>query len=529
MTLRDAVHATLDWLGLPAPVREQAGLPPGVDEPGFRRLTAGGQAWTRRDLTPLAQDYMQRLVYYLWESNPLAKWIIETTVDFTLGEGADVQSEDKDVRAAIDAFWTDPVNMLDKRLDTFAREFGLYGELCLPVAVNDVDGHVRLAYADPLLIDQVITHPDNALITTGVLLKAMAGDTKKLLKVIRGDTRRESPTYGYLMPAEPGERDPGLGRAYDGSCFLFQANRVSNARRGRSDLLSDIDWLDGYDRFLFDSMDGASLLNAFIWDVTMDGANESQIKDWLDKGNGAVKRNMVRVHNEKVKWEAVVPDLKAQDKDDYARLLRGYILGGHSFPEHWYGTSGGASFATAKEMGHVPVKRLTRRQKEIRTIITDLVTFALDQAVLAKQLPATATIGKIEGDADRKGTERPTREAFKVVLPELSMRDQAATVAALAGLTAALMQAQQQGWVRPETAARVFAGVTSQLGMDIDADEEYHPGTGPAGAVTKDYAQMLPRILAQLERQGRGNGDNILRPKITTPVGGQPTDAHDTR
>ena len=67
--------------------------------------------------------------------------------------------------------------------------------------------------------------------------------------------------------------------------------------------------------------------------------------------------------------------------------------------------------------------------------------------------------------------------------------------------------------------------VVSQLGMDVDANEEYHPGTGPAGDVPKDYAQMLPRILAQLERQGRGNGDNILQPKITTPVGGQPSDA----
>ena len=113
-----------DWIAPPpsrpieASVREQIGLPPGVDEPGFRRLTATGQAHSRRDLTPLAQDYMQRLVYYLWESNPLAKWIVEVTVDFTLGEGASVQSEDEDVRAVIDGFWKDPVNMLDKRLDT---------------------------------------------------------------------------------------------------------------------------------------------------------------------------------------------------------------------------------------------------------------------------------------------------------------------------------------------------------------------------------------------------------------------------
>jgi hypothetical protein len=179
---------------------------------------------------------------------------------------------------------------------------------------------------------------------------------------------------------------------------------------------------------------------------------------------------------------------------------------------------------SAKEMGLVPVKRLTRRQKEIRGIITDFVTFALDQAVIAKRLPESVTIGKSERDP-KAGVETATREAFKVILPELSMRDQAAIVAAMAGLTSALMQAESKGWIRPETAARVFAGMTAQLGMEINPEEEYHAGSGPAGDVPNDYAQMLPRILAQLERQGKGNGDNILQPKITTPVGGQPTDA----
>jgi hypothetical protein len=522
VSFKSTAAALFDWLGL-TPVREQLGaLGSPTDEPGFRRLTQAGEQWLRRDLTPLAQDYQQRLVFWLWESNPLAKWLIETTVDFTLGEGATITSEDEDVQKVIHEFWVDPVNRLDARMDTFAREYGLYGELCLPVAVNEVDGHVRLAYVDPLQIDQVLTHPDNALITTGVLLKSAAGQQAKLLKVIRGETDRESRAYGYYMPNVPGERDPRMGRPYDGACFLFQANRVSNAKRGRSDLLADIDWLDGYDRFLFDSMDAASLLNTYVWDVTMEGATEAQIREWLKAGNSAVKRNMVRVHNEKVKWNAVVPDLKAQDKDDYARLLRSYILGAHSFPEHWYGTSSGATFATAKEMGVVPVKHLTRRQKEIRLMLTDLVTFVLDQAVLHKRLPETATIGAVAGEPG-SGIDKPTREAFRIILPELSMRDQTAIVAALAGLTAALQQAQSQGWLRPETAARVFATVVSQLGDDINPQEEYRPGTGPAGDMMKDYAQLTPRLIAQLGRAGKGNAENMFMPKLTTPMGGQPS------
>ncbi len=484
-------------------------------EQGFRRLSdAQGKNPYRRDLQPLAQDQMQRLVYWLWESNPVAKWIIETIVDFILGEGASIVTDVDQVRAVIDAFWGDPVNQLDRRLDNWARELSLYGELCLPAAVNEVDGHVRLGYLDPLAIDEVVTDPDNALITTGVRTKrSMAGEPGRLYKVIREDTRRASSTFGLMMPALPLERDNVTGEPYAGSCFLFQINRVSSARRGRSDLLADIDWLDGFDAFLFDSMDAAGQFNSFIWDVTLEGMTEPQIREWL-AANATVKRGMIRAHNEKVKWSEVAPDLKAQDKDAYAKLLRGHILGGHSFPEHWYASGEGVSFASAKEMGLVPVKRLTRRQKELRFLIIDLVRFALHQSIRVGVLSREVVVGRVGADGSSTGVTKPTDTAFTVVLPELSMRDQAAITAAVNGLTAALQQIVDRGWLRPETAARVIANAISQLGMEVKADEEYTPGAGPQGAPLQDYSQQnLARILAQLERVGRGDGENIGQPK----------------
>lgn len=482
---------------------------------GFRRLSdAQGKNPYRRDLQPLAQDQMQRLVFWLWESNPVAKWIIETTVDFILGEGVSIVTEVDQVRAVIDAFWNDPVNQLDRRLDAWTRELSLYGELCLPVAVNEIDGHVRLGYIDPLAIDEVVTDPDNALITTGVRIKGiMAGGPTRLFKVIREETSRASSYYGLAMPALPMERDRVTGESYAGSCFLFQINRVSSARRGRSDLLADIDWLDGFDAFLFDSMDAAGQFNSFIWDVTLEGMSDEQIRTWL-ASNASIKRGMIRAHNEKVKWAEVAPDLKAQDKDAYAKLLRGHLLGGHSFPEHWYASGEGVSYASAKEMGLVPIKRLTRRQKELRFLIADLIRFALHQAIRVGTLPREVVVGRLETDGSTTGIAKATATAFTVVLPELSMRDQAAITAAIMTLTAALQQIVDRGWLRPETAVRVIANAVSQLGMEIKAEDEYTPGAGPQGASVQDYAQPnLARILAQLERVGRGDGDNIGQPK----------------
>lgn len=508
---------------------------------GFRRITApGSQVIPPRDLHPLAQEQMLRIAFYQWQQNAIAQWMIETTIDFTLGEGASVEADDDDLRDVIQKFWCDPVNQLDRRLDSFAREFRLYGELILPAFTNEADGHVRLGYVDPLEVDKIIADPDNLLLLTAVVLKGRTGSEQrgKVLKVIRPETDRASADYGYLMGVRPGERDPFLGVTYDGATFLHQTNKLSNGQRGRSDLLPLFDWCDGYDQWLFDSLDQATLFNSFVWDATLEGASEPQIAEWLEK-NKTLKRNQIFAHNEKLTLEPKVADLKAMDKDTFARQIRGNIVGTRSFPEHWFGLAGDVNFASAKEMGLPPVKRLSRIQNELRYLITDLVTFQIHQAILAGRLKAEVTIATPTpapmlpmaaqngsapptGPVKEAATTKPADQAFRVILPELSLRDQSAIVAATTGLSSSLQQAVGQGWIRGETASRVFCSLLSQLGLEIDPKEEFQEGGPTLAAYTGAGGQQdIQRLIAQLGRQGNGNGDNAGQPKATTPVGGQ--------
>lgn len=483
-------------------------------EQGFRQV-GGAQSIRVRDLPPMAQERMLRIAHWLHESNPVAQWILQTTVDFVLGEGAHIDAAEP-VREAVDAFWDDPVNQLERRLDTWTLEYGMYGELCLPAFVNAYDGHVRLGYLDPLLIDDVFQDPNNVLIPVTVAVKQALGDgnRKRYLKVIRAETNRGLPNdYGLMVGNAPDEWDPVSGQRYDGCCFLFQTNKVSNARRGRSDILALIDWLDGYDAALFDAMDAAQLFNSFVYDATLENMNEAQIVAWLAKFKADLKRGGVFAHNEKVKLQAVTPDLKAMDKDAFFKIYRGHILGSRSLPEHWYGQGAGATFASAKEMGLPPVKRLSRRQKELRFIIADLVRFQLHQKIRVGLLPREVLVDeKVDTKGNSRATKKATGKAFKVVLPELSLRDQSAIVAAGVSLVAALERAVAKGWIREETAAKLFAAQISQLGLEVNADEEY---TGvPAGDATRDYGDgMLQRVLAQLERQANGNGEAVNQPK----------------
>jgi hypothetical protein len=489
----------------------------------YRRLSTNGQqALIWRDLSPMGQERMLRLVYWLWESNPVAQWILETTVDFTTGAGVKIEALTEDVAAVLDPFLEDPVNQILQRVDTWGRELGLYGEVCLPAFVNSVDGHVRLGYLDPFEIKDVLTDPDNALIQTGVVRKEPGSGNvaEQLYKIIRGDADRASSSFGQLLENQQGEKDPRIGKLYDGACFLFQVNRVSNARRGRSDLLSLIDWVDGYDAFLYDAMQAAQQFNSYIWDVTLEGADEKQLAAWLSK-NKTVKRGMIRAHNEKVKWQELSPDLKAQDKDAFLRFLRGQILGSRSFPEHWYGMGGDVTGASAKEMSAPPAKRLGRRQTEIRRLLTALCQFQIHSAIRHGRLKETTLLSTVAADGSSSAQAIRSDEAFRISMPEISQKDTSLIVAAAVSLVAALGQATSRGWVRDETAAKIFANLVSQLGVDVDPKQEFVSGGGPQGAPATDYSPAnLQRLLAQLTRAGSGNGENVNQPKVPAPGGG---------
>ncbi|MEY2686743.1 MAG: hypothetical protein RL375_941, partial [Pseudomonadota bacterium] len=127
-----------------SPAREAAGTFDDEDR-GWRTIT--GQ--TKRDLTPMGQEHMQKVAAYLWETNLLANRLIELPLAYLLAEGVQLTCVDPEHQQWLQTFWHDPINRMAIRMPTFARELALFGEQCLPTYVNQVNGHVRLGYLDP--------------------------------------------------------------------------------------------------------------------------------------------------------------------------------------------------------------------------------------------------------------------------------------------------------------------------------------------------------------------------------------------
>ena len=235
---------------------------PNVEDMKWRRLTTNAN----RELIPTAQDRMIEIAYWLWETNPLAGWLIDITTAFIMAEGLPYETEDDEVRETLDKFWSDPVNRMDLYFPKHISELHIFGELCMPVFIAEQTGRVRLGYVDPGQIESIITDPENVKMQIGVLTKRYVGDIGGIHVEV------EPKKYRTVLPEEAEYVLSPTARSLrnqfvDGECHYFSINNVTNSPRGRSSLLSVSDWLDAYEQYMFDFADKWPMMNAFVWDI----------------------------------------------------------------------------------------------------------------------------------------------------------------------------------------------------------------------------------------------------------------------
>lgn len=391
-----------------------------------------------RDLNMLTHRRMQDIAFYLYDTNPMAGRIIEIIEDFVIGDGFTFKAKDKEVQEVLDNFWNDPDNNLDEEMNINVVELYLFGELGLPVWVNEANGAVKLGYVDPKTILKIKKDRKNPKINKTLVWKRPSGSKEYDLDIINVDKKLTSKTYGKLV----------------GACFYFTVNKISSATRGRSCLLRLADWLDGYDQFLFARLERAFLLNNYIWDIECEGMNKGELEEFV-KNLSTPKPGSIRAHNEKIKWKAETPKLEAADASHEANLFKNQILGGAGFPGHWFAEGDKTTRATAMEMSLPTLKNLKSKQKKIKFLIKRMFNFVIDQAIIA---------GTLKENVDR---------TFKITpCPIVSRDNTKGTAEAMSGLVGGLVQASDKKWITDDKARIVLNAVISQLGVDIENDEK---------------------------------------------------------
>lgn len=397
------------------------------DEHLYRALTAG-----ERDLTPLSHDKMLNVAAYLYDANPMSKRLIDMTAEYVVSEGIEIKADDPQVQELLTDFWTDPVNKLNVNLLHYVTELGLWGEQCYRAFVNDTSGRVRLGYLDPIRIESVKLDSDNLNIVKQVILKSKAGEAAPPLECVN---YQEAPVNGS---------------SYTGDTFYFKVNSVKGASRGRSDLLTTADYHDVFAQFVFSRAERSIFGNVWMWDVLVEGADEPELERLAQK-MPPPQPGGVRYHNEKMKWQAVAPDLKAYDASFDGKLIKNFILGAHGFPAHFFGSSDDVNRAAALEMHEPVVKRLTARQKVVRAMFEDIMHFVVDQARARRTLDL--------------GLDR--RPKIDIYFPEISVKDMQSSGLTMLHLAQSLVIAVQQKWIAGDQAAKLYCTIASLFGPNI--------------------------------------------------------------
>jgi hypothetical protein len=442
-------------------VREAAGMT--IDEDaGWTRLGAD----RKRDLSPISQRRMQELAAHQWEANRIANRLIELPTAFLLGEGVKLEADDPEAQKRLDRFWSDPLNRMDLNLEKHVRELALFGEQLWPVSVHPYTGFVRLKKLDPSDIEKVILDPDNVAAVIGVQTRNRGGK-RKLFRVIynAADEDLFSPPAQKLRAAMT-----------DGDCFYYRINDLSSGARGRSDLLSAIDYADVYDQLLFGEAEGSVIKRAVLWDVTVKNATQEEVEERA-RNISAPEPNSIRVHNDNEEWQVLTPDLKSSDADTISRLIRNHILGGATVPEHWFGGGGDVNLATASSMGEPTYKVFSQRQRLLKAILEDVARYVLRQYALSLGIPEIAETDEWQPRA---------------LFPELTARDVAKYAAALQQVTVSCAQAVTAGVMSEDTAVRLIALVAGLLGLEIDPAEELTAARAEASKRREADAFTLP-------------------------------------
>ena len=426
----------------------------GSEETGFKRITSNASL---RDLNPLMQEKMQQVCFYLATTTPFGKRIVEIITTYTVAEGFKTVAPDETVQEVLDKFWDDEVNDIDRSLGEWRDELTKFGELCITVAVNPVNGHVRLGYIDPMEIDSVefgaLRTGDGQTeiaIPVAVRLRRKIHESEgKRLEIIRRDEDPNSPTFGQLK----------------GDCFYRAINKAKSASRGISELFALADWIDVFDQMIFDFADKARFLNQFIWHLILEGGNEQAVKDkQKEMRKSPPRQGQVLTTNEKVKLEAITPDLKGADMSAGAQMVKNYGLGGAGLPGYFFADPMDTNRSTGEVMEGPTGKKLTKAQDEMRTLIWRILEFVLDQAIAH---------GTLAEKVDR---------SFDVQVPDLSIKDLKKGVDTLQTGGNALSLGEERGWIRGETAARGFHLLLTQLGLEIESKDEFEKAQEELGA-----------------------------------------------
>ncbi len=325
------------------------------------------------------RDYLRMIsaCFYAYHHDPVARAVVSILVDFTMGRGFQLHTDNKAAQSLWNAFVE--VNGIHAQMDHCAMETSIYGETMwwwLPnnqarVSFNPQPGEKipkavipRIRLIDPSNIAEIITVPEDMV--AGVLAYVWMAPTQSQMYTTQGQ-----PNTKFIYQQIPADE-----------IIHEKVNSVSNEKRGRSDYFPAL----GYMKRLRDGVNyalvGQQKAAAWCIDTTLDGGDEDlsayvaaqqALGDIPTAGSEFVHTKAIER-----KYLSNSATKAGADSPVFSWCLN-MICMASGIPVSYLGThlSGGSTRASALVATEPVVKRFERRQlvyeRTIRKIFTQLM------------------------------------------------------------------------------------------------------------------------------------------------------------
>lgn len=367
--------------------------------------------------------------------NPMARAIIDTYTSFCVGDkGLSLQVTNPEVRKVAEDFWTDPRNRLGSLQDLMLRDQMLMGEQVLELMVGQTTGVVRFSPIDPQALSHVDLLSNNPLWPDRLWIRSNVDGMQAY-----GGRSLQVAQVNDLTNLREGE-----------AIFWAPWRALLTDVRGMPFLTPVLDWLDSYDTVLSNLIDRTALARYMVWDVTVQGGQDA-VNDFVARRGGThiPPSGSVEVHNEAVKWESKTAQTGAfEDAAANANVLTN-IASGAGLAKHWLAEPEHTNRATSNSMAEPVRRRVSGVQKTWLDQQTELVRFAVDQAVRTRGL--SRTVQAVDPQTGEE-YEIPAALAVTVTGPEIAAADAEVNAQVLLNLSTGLMQLVESGVLSTEAA-----------------------------------------------------------------------------
>jgi hypothetical protein len=428
----------------------------------FRRLNV--QTFKRFNLTPnlASEDHWQTIsgrkhdrtwseiqelytdALTAWRKNPMAWRIINTSVNYVVGQGIRFTSPNAALNDFIQRFWLHRKNQMHLRLMPMCEELARSGDLFVLLFRNPADGmsYIRFVTKDQIL--KIETAPND-------------WETEIAFE--------EAPPAGEYQPRRWLSPEHPEASITDAIMLHYSVNRPIGALMGESDLTTIIPWLLRYSRMLEDRVRLHWAARAFLYLVTVP-ANKVESKS--QQYASPPESGSIVVKDETETWDVVAPSLRGADASHDMKSVRNMIDAGSGFPPHWRGEGGDVNVATAEAMQGPPERFLQKRQQYFVWLLEDILYQAFLRAV--------------ELGIEPTPIESNYEKLFVCDRPDVSLRDNSLLAEAGSNLSMAFATLQNTLLGKSTTLHKMFIDLVFKFTGEVIDDDTLQQIIGEVSA-----------------------------------------------